>query len=192
MKASNTASIFSEHSSVWWDHLPSPEVLNRGNTSGPPPGCPAYCDDGRQGSSWHLLAEYQHPTLHRVRAAVTNQVRLTLTRKLRDCPQLLSAWSAGFLTGPHGDCWTRPGGADVGACKAGVTPVPWYGSCFPYYACLDQWGATYTPRQGESRAGHWSRGKRLLGERRQCGAHHTPILGLGEDRVTRGLGALWT
>ena len=45
---------------LWWDHLPSPEVIDRGGADPGLANC-AYCAEGVRGSTWHLLAECQHP-----------------------------------------------------------------------------------------------------------------------------------
>ena len=61
---------------LWWDHLPSPEVLGRGGQQNheEPLKCP-HCSAPGLASTWHLLAECSAPTLVKTRTAAAYQLR---------------------------------------------------------------------------------------------------------------------
>ena len=141
---------------LWWDHLPSPEVLHRGEAN-PPTRC-MYCEEPDRPSSWHVLAECRHPRLVSARAAATRRVRAEVMRLGQGSPSL-GLWSGGFETTTDGD-WVKPlGWGEEGGRKAGVNPNPWYG-CLPP-AWLDHWGGSCT---APDKARHWDAGRSALGK----------------------------
>ena len=142
-----------------------PSALKRSSTVSDPgsANCP-YCEEGVRGSTWHLLAECQHPQLIVARTRATQQLRRVVVELAeRADPHARGEWSDGFgtVTDGGGLRWAPPQHWQRAEDrKAGVGAIPWYG-CFPT-AWLDNWGARYRPGQ-ESKPIHWARGRRVLG-----------------------------
>ena len=130
-------------SKLWWDHLPSQQVLSRGDPLVDPSSSKCeLCQVPGEGSTWHVMSACQgaeeivlarisattsiHSEFDTLRRDIRGGCNLTLLQKWRGFFQLTnSTWST-----PHG--WEGRDGA-----KAGLYANPWYG----IFGCiwLDSW-----------------------------------------------------
>ena len=72
-RASKPVDVF--RAQLWWDHLPSPEVMHRGVKQVDPAATCDRCQEQGVASTWHLLAECKSEELVAVRTAATELMR---------------------------------------------------------------------------------------------------------------------
>ena len=114
---------------LWWDHLPSPEVLGRGASEEEAPRC-IHCGRAGMGSTWHVLGECLAPRLVEARRVATKKVLETLREVTQGWETIRQAWIEELGLENNGT-WRPPAGWSVeGGRKAGASAVPWYGT-FP-------------------------------------------------------------
>ena len=128
---------------LWWDHLPSPEVMARGTKAAAEPdqepSCP-YCDAPGIASTWHLMGECPEQSLVAARKAAARHAREVVVRVTPLSSPSRTRWHDAFKVDGAGR-WSQPRewSGNPGAGKAGVAPNHWYG-CFFEPAWLDDWG----------------------------------------------------
>ena len=143
---------------LWWDHLPSPEVLQRGKEATGDEACP-YCAETGVVSTWHILAACPNEALQRTRTLATELIHRAVTEHARGDARALAEWRQGYATEADGR-WREPEGwREEEDKKAGCHANPWYG-CLPRQ-WLDLWGAQH---RGRDKVTHWELGQVKLGK----------------------------
>ena len=114
---------------LWWDHLPSPEVLQRRQEVRVDEKC-AYCECRGRVSTWHLLAQCQAPPLKEARKRVGEKLRragLEATNRASTAALTMRAkFNDAFRMTATGQWWVPPQEwLNEGGRKAGKAPNPW-------------------------------------------------------------------
>jgi hypothetical protein len=167
---------------LWWDHLPSQAVRNRGsqtNAGGAANRCD-HCLRECAGTTWHILAECTHDALVTARAAGRVRILQALDDIEKGEPPTAATrvWREAFRE--EDGCWVPPPDWTDEMTKAGEAFNPWYG-LFPPAWLDNRWrekGEEYrhwTSTVSEIRKvgqvaleachGVWTAAARLWGER---------------------------
>ena len=145
-------------SKLWWDHLPSMWVRNRGSSLSTEDCEHRRCDlcgEKSQGTTWHILGRCTNPELILARHARSQQkLRQALDETFHPLlpaskcyRNLLDALSM------EGDCWTTPTDWEDEVTRAGEASNPWYGLLLFPASWLDDWH-----EEGDGSYSHWSKG----------------------------------